>query len=517
MGVLFLLISQLMNIGKIIEAKSDYQTLIDSQKKYFRKYFINVILDSENNFEKVGSIQLEEYEVERIYDYGFGITTGSGVLFSPSFNIKWEDIKEQKLFDENIDNHFKVINFGKLFLMVKKKDQGIEDKYVTQFITFLKDSEKLKNLRKQIVKELYQDFIKKEISNKDRPMRVLFSFKVKENNIETILFPGQMAGFRQWYKSLADTSSSSSTEKNGLCHACNNIKEIAGPFNIGLFTLDQASFSIGFTGKKSNQYQICKDCYALCNRGFNFVEEKLNFYAYKFKKGKDDVRVYHYLIPITTNPEILKESIKEISRIKYQLNQNRKLLLENRIKDISEGARRADKKLKKVLQDKINQMKNEMKRYEDNINISFDINELLEQLDSLKLSFLDIFYIVTDNKQNPTVKEIIDVIVIQKERIQFLAKTIKEVKEEYELDTLRFNDLNYLVGNRQFINILARFLSGGIINKSSFEKFAFKNIKQAFKDEYFKKNDSSYFSKKIETFKVIYSLFQVSGSFNFGG
>ena len=482
-----MLISQLVNIGKVIEPKSDYQTLVDNQKKYFRKYFINVILDPERNFEKVGKIQLEEYDVEKIYDYGFGITTGSSGLLSPSFSIKWEDIKDQNLFDENIDNHLKVINFGKLFLMAKKDDLEIENKIITQFIIFLKDSEKPNELRKQIIEELYQEFVKKDIPNKDRPMRVLFSFKVKENKVEEILFPGQMAAFRQWYIYLADTSSGSTNENKGLCHACNEVKEIARPFNTGFFTLDQASFSIGFTGKKSKQYKICKDCYALCNRGFNFLEENLNFYAYKFKKGRDDIRVYHFLIPLATNLEILKESISEVSRVKYQLNQNRKTLIESRIKKISEGARRADKKQKKILEERIKQMEKEMKRYEDNTNIGFDINELLVQLDSMKLSFLDIFYFVTDNKQIPTVKEIIDVILINKDRIQFLAENIRKVKEEYDLEPLRFYDLNYLVGNRQFINILARFLSGGIISISSFEKFASKNIKQAFKDKYFKK------------------------------
>lgn len=516
-GVSLMFITQVMKIGDVIESKTDYQTLVDNQKKYNQKYFINVILDPENNFEIIGKIQPEEYEEEKIYEYGFGISTGSGALFSPSFNIKWEDIKDQKLYDENIDNFKTVINFNKLFLMVSKSNQEIDDKHVTQFINFLKDPESPFNLRKQIVQKLFQEFVQKGTSNKDRPMRILFSFKVKKDNTEKILFPGQIDGFKEWYISLANASMGSSSKNKQLCHVCNKVKEIGRPFNTGFFTLDQASFSIGFTGKKSNQYQVCKDCYSLCNRGFNFVEDKLNFYAYKYKKGRDDIRVYHYLVPIATNPDIIKEAIKQVSRVKYQLNQNRKILTENRIKALAEGLRRADKKQKKVLTDRINKMKEEMKKYENNTNISFDINELLEQLKSTNLSFLDIFYIVSDNKQNPTVKEIVDVIIIKKERIQFLAENILKVKQEYGLNSLRFNDLNYLVGDKQFINILASFLSGGKINNHTFEKFASKNIKQAFKDKYFKKDKSSYFSKKIETFQVMYSLFQESENFKIGG
>jgi len=508
-----LFITQLMNIGKVIEAKSDYQTLIENQKKYFRKYFINVILNPEKDFEKEGPIQLEEYMEKRIYDYGFGITTGSSALFSPSFNIKWDDIKDQELFDKNFEKHSKVLNFEKLFLMVKRKDINIDDKYVSQFIAFIRDTEKAKELRKQIVKELYEEFIKKESSKKERPMRVLFSFKVREDDTEKILYPGEMEGFREWYVALA--TSTGSAEDKGLCQACNKIKEMAGPFNTGLFTLDQASFSLGFTGKKSNQYRVCKDCYALINRGFNFVEENLNFYAYKFKRGKDDVRVYHYLIPIAMNTSILKESIREIKKVKTQLNLNKKMLVEQQIKVKAEGMRKAAKKQKKILEE-IASLEERKKKYEDNTNINFDINELLEQLDSLKLSFLDIFYIITDNKQNPTVKEIIDVILIKRERIQFLVKTIKRVKDEFALNALRFNDLNYLVNNKQFTNILAQFLSGGAISERIFERLAFKSIKQAFKNKYFKNEDSNYFSKKVETYQIMYTLFQESGSIKIG-
>lgn len=508
-------VSQLLKIGKIIEPKNKYQTIIDSQKKYYRKYFINVILDPAKDFERVGTNQLEEYVEEKIYDYGFGITTGSGALYSPSFNIKWDDIKDQKLFNMNIENHQKALNFEKLFLMVKKTKHEIKDDYVNQFITFLEDTERANDLRKEIVTELFEEFT--DTPMKDRPMKVLFSFKIKQNETEQVYFPGQLEGFRQWYVSSADVSSSVATEKKGLCQACNEIKAIAGPFNTGLFTLDQNSFAIGFSGKNSNQFQICKDCFAFCSRGFNYVEEQLNFYAYKYKKGRDDVRVYHYLIPIAQNPEILQQAIKQIKRVKFQLNQNKKILLENQIKIKSDGLRLADKERKKVLNEEITRLKKDMKRYEEDSNRGFDINELIEQLDSTNLSFLDIYYIVTDNKQNPTVKEIIDAIIIEKERIQFLKETIGKVKEEYDLDILKFNDLGFLVESKQFINILARFLNGGIIDVTRFQKYAFKTIKQAFKDDYFKKDKSSYFSSKIRTFQVMYSLFQESGNFQRGG
>ena len=503
-----------MNIGKVIESKTDYQTLVDSQKGYRPKYFINVILDCEKDFKKVGKNQLEEYIEEKIYDYGFGITTGSSTLFSPSFNIKWDDIKDQESFEKNINNHQKGLNFEKLFLMARKTNRKFNDECVDKFVSFIENAQKANELRKEIITELFQEFASTPM--KDRPMRVIFSFKITKNEIVGIYFPGEIEGFKHLYVNLAELSSGS-TEKKGLCHACNKVKTIAGPFNTGLFTLDQNSFTIGFSGKNSSQFQVCKECSALCSRGFNFVEERLNFYAYKFKKGKDDIRVFHYLIPIATNPEILKGAINEIKKVKFQLNQNRKMLIENQIKLKSEGVRRADKVHKKAINDELSRLKKDLKRYEEDSNTSFDINELIEQLDSTNLSFLDIYYIVTDNKQNPTVKEIIDVIIIEKKRIQFLAKTIRKVKEEYEIETIRFNDLSFLVGNKQFINILSRFLSGGIIDINRFQKYAFKTIKQAFKDEYFKNDSSSYFSNKINTFKVMYSLFQASGNFKIGG
>ena len=158
-------ISQLMNIGKVIPSKSKYETLVDNQKKYFRTYFINVILDVDNFFEKVDKIQLEEFDEDKNYDYGFGITTGSGSLFSPSFNIKWDDIKSKELFEKNLDNHFKVINFEKLFLMQKKSNIEETDFYVKKFLEFLRTSEKPYTLRKQIVEELYREFIEKKVPN----------------------------------------------------------------------------------------------------------------------------------------------------------------------------------------------------------------------------------------------------------------------------------------------------------------------------------------------------------------
>jgi len=507
-----------MNIGKTIESKNNFETLVDSQKKYFRKYFINVVLDSEENFAIVDGLNLEEYDELRKYDYGFGITTGSGPLFSPSFNIKWADIKDQKLFEKNVNNHQKVINFQKLLLMVKKTDYEVNDCIVTNFINFIKDPENVYKLRKKIVEMLYKEYVIEDNFGKEQPMRVLFSFKIKINGAEESLFPGQIEGFRQWYVSLWESSISPSKIVKGLCHACNNLKEIVGPFNSGIFTLNQNSFSIGFNGKNSSQFQVCKDCYLLCMNGFNFVENNLNFYAYKYKKGKDEIRVYHYLIPMVVNHEILKKAITQIKNVKLQLNTNKKVLIENRIKQKSAGVRRAEKKAKKELDNEKNKLRDEMKRYEENTNISFDVNELLEQLNTIKLSFLDMFYINSDNKQNPSVKELIDVMLIKKERIQFLANAIQEVKEEYNIEgTLRFNDLYNLVGDRSFINILSQYLNGGKIIDTRFEKLASKTIKQAFKNFYFKKETSSYFSKKIETFQVMYSLFQRSGNFRLGG
>ncbi len=502
--MVILFISQLMNIGNIFESKNDYQTIVDSQKKYYRKYFINVVLDPEEDFAIVKGINLEEYIEDKKYEYGFGITTGSGALFSPSFNIKWNDIKDKKLFEKNIDDNKKVINFQKLQLMVKKTDYETNDQLVNTFISFIKDSEKVNKLRKEIVEELFKEFVIKENLGREQPMRVLFSFKIKTNDVEKNLFPGKLKGFKQWYIYLWEESISPPIKVKELCHACNSIKEIVGPFNTGIFTLDQNSFSIGFNGKNSGQFQVCRDCYISCLRGFNFVENKLNFYAYKFKKGRDDIRVYHYLIPVATNIEMLKKAIDEISQVKTELNNNKKLLIENKIKIRSEGAKKAEWKFKKELEAELNKLKNEKKRYEENTNISFDVNELLEKLHTIKLSFLDMYYIIADNKQNPSVKELIDVILIKKERIQFLANAIKKVKEEYELEnTLRFNELYHLVGDRNFINILSQYLSGGKINTNRFEKFASKSIKQAFKDEYFKRETKSYFSKKIETFQVM--------------
>ncbi len=507
--LILLFISQLLSIGKVIEPKSDYQILIDKQKKITKKYFLNVILIPEKNFKKEKMV-LEEYVEEKIYDYGFGITTGSEPLYSPSFNIKWEDIKDEDTFAKNIDDHKKVINIEKLIQMARKESK-VDDPIVNQFITFLEDIDKVKELRKQIVQELFNKFIKGKNSKEKTPQKILFSFK-KTNNSDEILYPGQIDGFRKWYVNLATAGFN---KKDGFCHACNKIKEIAGPFNTGFFTLDQVSFSLGFTKKKSNQFQVCRECYFVLSNGFNFVEKNLNFYAYKIKKGKDDVPVYHYLIPMAKDPIILKDAIKELRRVKTQLNLDRKILTEKRIREISNAEKRAEKAQKKELKKKIANLEKEKMRYEDNSNISFDINELLEQLGSLKLSFLDIFYIVTDHKQNPTVKEIIDVFLIERERIQSLAKTIKEVKEDFSLNSLRFNDLNLLIGDRFFSKILGLFLGGGKISESQFEKLAVKGLKQAFKDEYFR-SKSSYFSKKLETYQIMYTLFQKSDTINIG-
>jgi len=504
-----------MNIGKLtLKKKTTYQLLIDNQTQYRRKYFVNVILSLTKNKNST-KIELQEYDTSKNYEYGFGITTGSSNLLSPSFNIKWDDIKDSSLYKKNNNNIAKILNFNKLLLMNKKDiSQDENDNIASVFLKWIIDPENHIALHKEITDYLYTTFIENEKSGYDRPNRLIFSFKIKKDKTEVILYPGQIKEFRELYVSLSDLNVESSKENIGVCHACNCVKQLKGPYNIGLFTLDQSSFSIGFNGKKSTQYQVCNECYVYCNQGYNYIERNLKFKAYTLKKGKDYVDVFHYIIPLSTDFKTLEETLKQISRAKDKINEDYRAPIANRIKTISEGIRRADSSQTKVVQKQtmeVEKLEKDLERY--NNNISFDIAELLEQLADIKLSIIDVFFTIVDNKQNPAVKEIVDVLIIDKTRIQYLAKTINEIKNEYGLSLVRLNDLKHLVGDLNYAKYLSRFMNGTYIDENQFIRKSSQAIKQSFKNEYFA-NERNFFSRKIMSFRVLYSLFEKSNFTN---
>jgi len=504
-----MLVSQICNLGKVtLGDKTQFQVLIDAQKEYKSKYFLLAKVD----FSTDDSIDLNliEYDNEKRYDYARGTVSGKGCCLSPSVNVKWDDMKEAE-FEKNYQIESKVVNLiGKIGKIINKINiKEYKGTYVEKFFKWLypnndfKDYTFISKLRKKIIDYLVK---KRSLSRNERPTLIIFGFKDK--NIITI-YPGELKEFKKLYLEIKHSSGKKKQIiTSRKCYICGNERDDLESFNWGVFTLDKDSFNIGFQNKNNqNQYLLCQKCRIFCREGLNFIEKSLKFYAFSIKKGKDTMSVYHYLIPNCVEPVNLDRKITSLNNIKKEINLKKYEDAVKQIKSLDQKIQKAKRENIRDLRKKINTLKKKQESFKNNENINIDLFEILNEYKHLQLSFIDVYFLYIDKKQNPPTKEILNVFFISKTRIEELSKIFEEIKAKNSLKGFYFWWLKDLIGQSNYFYYLEALFNSDKINHKEFLKNSHRFLSKAYKNEYFVRKQS-YFRNKLFNFKIFYDLFK---------
>ena len=277
------------------------------------------------------------------------------------------------------------------------------------------------------------------------------------------------------------------------CRICGTNKNLTEAFKLGMYSTTHSSFVMGFFSKMSGLYGqniMCDECYLKTLYGFNILQEKLNFYAYSLKASSSSDRIYHFIIPMINDKSLLKRSIELIYRAKKRSDEEREKSLTRLITDIDsriekikrEISTSSNKKIKNLKQNiaEIEKIKENYQNQLEKVDASLDIDILFETLSSAdeNVSILDIYYMITNVKQNPKIIEIVSDILISSKMINTLSKIFSETKKKFT--RVGLSDLRRLVEDRFFLQYYSSLLGLESESKTLFNKRCYASIRKYF-------------------------------------
>jgi len=296
-------------------------------------------------------------------------------------------------------------------------------------------------------------------------------------------FLGDIFEMRKIYQTLFFPKLISSGEKKIFCRICGSENNLTEGFKLGMYSTTHNAFVMEFFSKFKHlhgQNIMCDECFLKTLHGFNFLREKLNFYAYSFKNSGTVDKVFHFIIPMITEETLLKKAIKLISKAKTQSDKAHNASIESQINSLNERLERIDRELKKsneIKRKKLNkqQAETESKINERNKDLkknnnSIDIDILINTLDSAgqNISILDFYYKITNVKQNPKIIEVISEILLNSDMIKKLSEIFK--KTEKRFGRVALSDLHRLVEDRFFLEYYSSLLRLQSESKELFNK-----------------------------------------------
>jgi len=246
----------------------------------------------------------------------------------------------------------------------------------------------------------------------------------------------------------------------------------------------------------NGQNVMCTECFLKTLHGYNIVQEKLNFYAYQLKSGKDSESIYHYVIPIIQDEKLLRRAIELIGKAKevsdanhYNSINNQILNLNAEIDSIKRRLKSVSSEEKKDLSKKKSDYEKRKREFEKNLSSPYnrlDIEIFFDEFSKVNdnISLLDIYYKITNVKQNPKIIEIVSDILLTSEMIKKLARVFNKTKNRYGL--IRLSDLKNLMDDRYFLGYYSALLSLNQISKKLFNKHTAETIKKYFLRDYLK-------------------------------
>ena len=460
--------------------KSDYSILVDRYGTLKSKYILVADIDIWDINSKI-QIHLQEFEASNAYDYGLGFMSGNKSNLTPCLRIYGAN--NQKI----------VTSIEKKILHTLRET---ENPLLVQIRGWLE------TCKGDLASTIFAFVDSLELPKRDLPRALVFKFS------EDIDLPSKFSGEHKAVQELMIERekfySSSGQEREGMCHACGEWKKLRVPFNYGLLTFDQESFSVGFRGSDGQtQYMVCEKCYIDCIHGYNILENKLKFWAYSIDKGK--TRIYYYIIPQTPNQKILKNAVTTIGNAKNAIIEGARRNIEKEIKRIDARIERVDRKTRSQLERKKKRLQNRSMFVE-----RVDVPIIIDRIQQTGLGLL-IFYFRLSDQPGEKPKEVVEHYNVSGSHLKELAELFSNMRTRYARNEIRLWSLRYLIGDRMFLKILEALFRQTKISYKEFLKLSANSVYEKFKENSIKNPDQNFPLYRIREFSFFDDLLHQAG------
>jgi len=497
--VVKIIIKNFYHIGNaFFEGKAILQILIDLQGSVNPRKNEKTpkLLILEFNISNLNSIEYEiykeDYDDSKKYEYMLGKTPGTKTNYSLTSSLEWNK-KNEKL----------KINWKKITQIKDKinRNKRIFSKNNDDINWILKLLEFIEKNQEQINESIKEYFIKEEDDLFNYPL----IFKIKKEGIDIPQYLGEIEFCRQLYEFLFFVDEGISSPEGGRCFLCRNTESLLNGFNIGLFTVNQHAFRTDFfiVDKKLNfQYLMCKECYVKTLFGYNIAESRLKYYAFSKKIGRNNIAIYHYIIPFITEPASMKDAINLISQsyVGYKKSIQKQISeLNNKLTQLDiKKAREEYQKLKKRLEGLEKHIKSN----------SFNILEFIKNIYRQKkeiIRILDIYFKIEDTKQTPSTKSIISEVFLTNEKIKMLNKLFEGTRDDLglsDISDVRFDSLLEALEMRDFMHYFTSLYNLNKIKRKSFLQLLKNKIKSLIINDLITTEHSWTFNNVIEAIRT---------------
>ncbi len=488
---------------------------------------------------------LIEYDPEKDDHYLLGLTSGPGANYSLSLAPNW---KKGKMIS------FKKIHSMKNVKIEKGKSifesLGNEGAWIQRIFDAIGDQEGniqegLSTLLEREGKKIFQ-------------YPLVFRVKIVENKL--FQFLGEIPAMRRLYELLA-LHNTQVTAPGARCRTCGDTRSLRDGFSIGLFTLDQDSFIAQFFAHERDlnyQYLMCTSCYLKTLLGYTIMQDRLSFFAYNIKAGRKKQPIFHYVIPTGEGHDQVRNAVNFIEEAKRKIAEEQGILTRQiqklktgteKIKDDEiERARRAIKDLQRDEsvddnedaegnngehtegeseenndEDNEGEGEGEDEAEEDQVEKQTLISNRMAIIDLIKeiyqekktsISLLDIYYKITNAKQNPKTKVIVAEIVLSNEKINNLAAIFQEIRVNPRFKNLFIGtkSLEQLFGEHKFLQYFTAMLSYTPVNRATFKKNASKILQKLFIHNLLERKDPKTrkvlpFRQPLHLYDMYYTIF----------
>lgn len=293
-----MIVNQLVAIGQLFD-KGQYEALVDQNDSMREGYIVGADIDI---WKEDSSPVLRTYEYSRDdrYLYALGNLPGNLSQPSPVFGINFDKWKGAQEDSKKADQLKGWRNLGRI--LVKMRD--------SQVPIVKKSHDWLESHIDDIYETLSEFLFSDQAQESDAPDWLVF--RIKDCPEGDYLWPGEIDAFRELYVSSYLTS----VDKEGVCHGCQQTKNLASPFkDASMYTIDQAGFSIGFDSDDSKQFLLCRECLANAVIGLNVLEEELTFRAFRMKQGRNKIPVRFFILPNTQLEDNLADFLDKVTLV----------------------------------------------------------------------------------------------------------------------------------------------------------------------------------------------------------
>ena len=484
-----MIVSQMMAIGAALRGKkSDYEILVDRYGLFGEHNLLVVDFDLWNQVSDI-KMHIEEYDGSKRYIYGTGFLSGNKTNLTPC--LRNYDVPDEDKLKRSIEK--------KVILLLTSSDNPL----LVQLRSWLDEN-----------KSLLAASISTYLRNLGAPKREMpraVVFRFSESDSSPLLFAGEHKAVQDFMVTSEMAYSSLKEPVIGTCHACGKRKVLRAPFNYGLVTFDQESFSLGFRGNDGQtQFRVCNDCYINCIHGYNIFEQDLKFWAYDLKKGASKTRIYYYVIPQTPDPSQLKAAVKTISSVKKRIIEGTKRDLEREIRALNNRLERADRSARSRYVDRIRRLERSSTLLEVRGDMPIDVPDVVEAIYQSGLGIL-VFYFSLAETPGEKPKEVVEHYYITGSHLSELGQLFAGMRRDYSRDQMQLWRLRNLTDDRMFLKVLEALFRKTEISRREFLTRAYRSVREEFTEKSVSNPNGNFRLYRIRDFMFFHDMLARAG------